>query len=297
MLIPPQEGADPMSVDVLTREFSTPTPIRLSVTTGAGSVQVDAVEGDRTVVTITPSSGRSDAGQAAMAGALVEQRGDQIVVEVPRRSVGFLRRGSDLAISIVLPAGSTAEILSDSATLRTTGILGAVSAKSGSGGVVIEHAREVTVHTGSGDTDVTRADGPVRVRSGSGDVAVHAAAGGCSVGTGSGDIRVERADGPLQINTGSGDVTVDDAANDVAVTTASGDHHLARVRRGQVKASSASGDVHVGVLDGTAVWLDVTTVSGTVHSALDRGEAPPEDEESVTVRITTVSGDISLARA
>jgi hypothetical protein len=286
-----------MSVDVLTREFSTSTPVRLSVTTGAGSVQVDAVEGDRTVVTITPSSGRSDAGQEAMAGALIEQRGDQIVVEVPRRSVGFLRRGSDLAISVVLPAGSTAEILSDSATLRTTGILGAVSAKSGSGAVVIEHAGEVTVHTGSGDTDVTRADGPVRVRSGSGDVAVHAAAGGCSVGTGSGDIRVERADGPLQINTGSGDVTVDDAANDVAVSTASGDHHLARVRRGQVKASSASGDVHVGVLDGTAVWLDVTTVSGTVHSALDRGEAPPEDEESVTVRITTVSGDISLARA
>lgn len=292
-----QKGTTPMSVDVLTREFSTPTPVRLSVTTGAGSVQVNAVEGDRTVVTITPSSVRSDAGQEAMAGVLIEQRGDQIVVEVPRRSVGFLRRGSDLAISIALPTGSSAEILSDSATLRTTGILGAISAKSGSGDVVIEHAGEVTVHTGSGDTDVTRADGPVRVRSGSGDVAVHATAGGCSVGTGSGDIRVERADGPLQINTGSGDVTVDDAANDVAVSTASGDHHLARVRRGQVKASSASGDVHVGVLDGTAVWLDVTTVSGTVHSALDRGEAPPEDEESVTVRISTVSGDISLARA
>jgi len=292
-----QKGTRPMSMDVLTREYRTPTPIRLSVTTGAGSVQVDAVDGDRTVVTITPAAGHSDARQQALAGAVVEQRGDQIVVEVPRRSVGFLGRGSALAISVLVPAGSTAEVFTDSADLRTTGLLGAVHAKSGSGDLVIEHAGEVSTHTGSGNTAVTRADGPVQVRSGSGDVAVHAAAGGCSVSTGSGDIRVERAEGPVQINTGSGDVTVDDAGSNVAVSTASGDHHLARVRRGQVKASSASGDVHVGVLDGTAVWLDVTTVSGTVHSALDRGEAPPQDEESVTLRVTTVSGDISLARA
>ena len=205
-----------MSMDVLTREYRTPTPIRLSVTTGAGSVQVDAVDGDRTVVTITPAAGHSDARQEALAGAVVEQRGDQIVVEVPRRSVGFLGRGSDLAISVLVPPGSTAEVFTDSADLRTTGLLGAVHAKSGSGDLVIEHAGEVSTHTGSGNTAVTRADGPVQVRSGSGDVAVHAAAGGCSVSTGSGDIRVERAEGPVQINTGSGDVTVDDAGSNVA---------------------------------------------------------------------------------
>jgi len=92
-------------------------------------------------------------------------------------------------------------------------------------------------------------------------------------------------------------VSVGDAADDVSISTASGDHHVGRVRRGQVKVDSASGDVHVGVVDGTAVWLDVNSVTGSVHSALEGGEPPAEGEDSVALRVTTVSGDISVSRA
>jgi hypothetical protein len=45
------------------------------------------------------------------------------------------------------------------------------------------------------------------------------------------------------------------------------------------------------------VWLDVNTLSGSVSSALSGGEPPVEGEEAVELRVDTVSGDISLARA
>ncbi len=279
------------------REFTTPSAVRLSVEAGAGDIRIDAVGGDRTVVTLRPSRAGDETALELIARTTVEQRGDQVVVEIPRRGVGFMRRVPELVITARVPTGSTLEVASDSADIRTTGRLDSVRTKTGSGDVLLADVGDAHAQTGSGDTQIERADRSVRVQSGSGDVVVRAVEGSCSVGTGSGDVRIDRASGPVQVNSGSGDVSVDDAGDDVSINTASGDHHVGRVRRGQVKINSASGDIRVGVVDGTPVWLDVSSLTGSVHSALEGAEPPTEGEDSVALRVTTVSGDISLSRA
>jgi len=283
--------------DELTYGFTTPDPVRLSIEAGAGEVRVDASTTDRTTVILRPRRSGDDTARELIDRTTVVQRGDRIVVKMPRRGIGFMRRAPELEISVAVPTGSSLEIAADSADIRSTGQLGNVRTKSGSGYVQLHHVAEAYVQAGSGDTGIERADAVVRVQAGSGDVVVRSAAAACSVTTGSGDVRVEACAGPLQVNSGSGDVSVDEAGEDVSVTTASGGHHVGRVRSGQVKSSSASGDIHVGVLDGTPVWLEVSSLSGSIHSALEGGEPPADDEDSVFLRVTTVSGDISLARA
>lgn len=281
----------------LSRQFDTPAPVRLRVEAGSGVVHVEATDTDRTDVLVRPAREGDDIARDLIARTAVEQRGDHVVVEVPRRGVGFLRRSPDLVITVGVPSGSSLEASAESADVRTTGSLATVRTKTGSGDVVLDHVGEAHVQTGSGDTDVERADGSVRVQTGSGDVTARTVQGGCWVGTGSGDVRVQQVGGPVQVNTGSGDVGIDDAGDDVSINTASGDHLVGRVRRGQIKINSASGDIHVGVLDGTPVWLDVTSLTGSVHSVLEGGGPPADGEDSVAMRVNTVSGDISLSRA
>jgi hypothetical protein len=274
-------------------EFPATGPVRLRVEFGAGHITIKATETDRVSVDLR---GDGDSGDALAAETLIEQRGDEVLVDVPRRT-GFLRRSPQLTLTVTLPEGSRVDVRSESADLDATGRLGDAQVKAGSGDTRIEQANDVTVQAGSGDVDLGTAHGFATLTAGSGDITARSITGPGRVSTGSGDIRVERADGPLQANSGSGDVQVDAAEGDVNANTASGDQFVSRVARGRVKLNSASGDIHVGVVDGTPVWLDVNTLSGSVDSALSGGEPPVDGEDAVELRVNTVSGDISLARS
>jgi len=260
-------------------KFSTPAPVLLQIETAGGQVRVDAHDADHTVVRLRPSRAGDDRALDLIANSTVEQRGDRVLVEVPPAGVGFLRSSPDIDITVSLPTGSRLELAAKSADLRTSGLLDAVHVQIGSGDVWLDHVGEAHVQSGSGDTMLAVADRSVRVE------------------TGSGDVHLQHVTGALQVSTGSGDVLVDDACADVTIHTASGDHRVGRVRRGTVAMDSASGDVQVTVVEGTPVWLDVTSLSGSVHSALAGSEPPGDGEDAVALHINTVSGDISLAHA
>ena len=274
-------------------EFPVHGPARLFIEFGAGHITLEACDTDLVTVDLR---GDDDAADALAAETAVEQRGEQVVIAVPRRT-GFLRRAPRLRLRVTLPTGSRVDARSESAELDATGQLGDVQVKAGSGDTRIEHAYDVKVQSGSGDVSIGTAEGAATLAAGSGDVTVRAITGPGRVSTGSGDIRVEHAHGPLQANSGSGDVQLDAAEGDVNANTASGDQAVHRVARGRVKLNSASGDVHVAVVDGTPAWVDVHTVSGSIDSALSDGEPPVEGEDAVEMRVRTVSGDIFLARA
>lgn len=276
-------------------EFTVSDEPRLRVEVGAGDVLIDARETDRIRVDFDANLD-DDSTRALIERAVVEQRGDEVVVALPRRS-GFIRRSPEIDVRITVPLHCRVDVRTESGDLTTSGRLGDAQVKTGSGEVRIELTADLRVQSGSGDVIVGAHDGTATVTTGSGDVSVRLAGGSARLSTGSGDIRVDRSDAPIQINTGSGDVSVDATEADVTANTASGDQHLGRVCRGRVRLNSASGDIHVGVLDGVPVWLDVNTLSGSVNSALSGGEPPTEGEDAVELKVNTVSGDIALAKA
>lgn len=276
-------------------EFHTPQAPRLRIEIGSGDIEIEATQTDRTTVEITARA--DEAGQEAIAETRVEQRGNDIVIEAPRRS-SFFRRGPELRVHVVLPVQSQLDARVNSADLHTSGRLMTATVKTGSGDVRLDTVTEDThVQAGSGDIEIQVAGLSTKVQSGSGDVRIRQSRGQLNVNTGSGDIEVDRAESPVQLSTGSGDIRVGDAAGSVSTNSASGDQLIARVASGRVRSNSASGDVHIGVTDGTAAWLDVNTLSGSVHSELDGAEPPADDDDTVEVRVNTVSGDITLVRA
>jgi DUF4097 and DUF4098 domain-containing protein YvlB len=130
----------------------------------------------------------------------------------------------------------------------------------------------LSAHLGSADL---RTDGPlatVTTRTGSGDVDIVETTGDLSAESGSGDVRCGRIGGALRTHTASGDISVAEVIE------------------------AASGDISVGVPAGTAVWMDLVSMSGTTRNDLQvTGE--PAGGASLRLRVQTMSGDIRIHRA
>ena len=83
----------------------------------------------------------------------------------------------------------------------------------------------------------------------------------------------------------------------VSAKTGSGDVRVGQAWSGEVRATTASGDVDVSVARGTAVWLDLNTISGDVRNDLDAIAGPDETDATLELRAKTASGDITVTRA
>lgn len=277
--------------------FTTTTPPRLTIQFRAGDISIDTHEGDETTVDLRARS-NDDAARALVEETLVEQRGENIVVVVPKRSQGLFGNAPELSLAITAPHGTRLNVKTASADLAARGTYGESRVASGSGDVSLESLTgEAHLRSGSGDMTVDTTTAELSVGSGSGDVRVGSAAGALTVQSGSGDLVVTTATGPLKVQTGSGDIEVDEAADEVKAQTGSGDVALKRVSRGRVQVKAASGDLHVGVADGIPAWLDVRTVTGGVDSDLDATEPVGAGEDYVRLDLKTVSGDIEITRA
>lgn len=266
--------------------FDTDHPVKLYVENGSGSIVVAASDRTRTDVRLTGAH----AGEAT-----VVHDGEQISVLAPKSRSGFLGGDHKLDIEVLVPTDSHLNVRSGSAEVTGTGRLATARIKCGSGDVSLDHVVVAAViDTGSGDVVVGSADGELRIRSGSGDVSLDRVAGSASISTGSGDVRISRSSAPVVVKTGSGDLEILEADGDVASTTGSGDVVVRSAHRGRISANGASGDILVGVPAGTAVWTDITTITGRVTSTLPSVGEPEPGSDHVELRATTVSGDIAL---
>jgi DUF4097 and DUF4098 domain-containing protein YvlB len=277
--------------------FTTPTPPRLTIEFRAGDITIDTQDVTETTVEL---HGRSDdrATQALIEDTIIDQRGDDVVVLVPKRSHGLFGSSPELRVDITAPHGSRLNVKSASADLAARGSFGQSRVSSGSGDISVEETTGAAqVRSGSGDVHIRAALADVTVGTGSGDVRLGSTGAAATVQSGSGDVEVESAAGALKVQTGSGDIVVGSAADDVRTQTGSGDVSVRRVSRGRVHAQAASGDLHVGVADGVPAWLDVKTITGGVSNDLGSAEPVGADEEYVHLDLKTVSGDIEIARA
>lgn len=278
------------------RTFPTPTPVSLRVEIWQGEVIVQGRDTDTTTVELEPLHGDSGA-QDLIEAARVEQRGDEILVLLPKTKTSFFRGRADVQATITLPAFSAARIETASADVSTSGELGETRISTGSGDVRVEHAVTAMVRTGSGDIDLGVVEGYCDVKGGSADIAVGRVDGDCTVLSGSGDLDLGRVAGQLKVKTGSGDVVVREGGEGIDAMAGSGDVQVRRVDHGRVEAKTGSGDVSVGVAQGTAVFLDLNTVTGDVNCALDAAEAPGDDTPVVELVVSSATGDVAVEYA
>jgi DUF4097 and DUF4098 domain-containing protein YvlB len=274
--------------------FDTPRPVRLRVEITSGELRVAATETATTTVLLEPMRDSSGA-RRLIEEIQVDQQGDDISVIFPKFRGGLFGSKAEVRATVTVPVDSSARIRSGSADVLGTGQFGQIDVQAGSGDVSFEETASAKIQTGSGDVDIQGIDGVLEAKAGSGDVTFGSVAGAARITTGSGDILVTRAAGQVNIKAGSGDVVITEAVESVDAMTGSGDLLVKRLVHGRLKAKTGSGDVLVGVPDGTAAFLDVMSISGSVSSELEATDSP-DGGPTAEVAVMTASGDIVLKR-
>jgi Putative adhesin len=276
---------------MIQRTYETPGELRLEIRIPSGRVDVETHDGTQTEVELLAD--REDALEHAVVELRERGGGHELVVDVERKKGGGLSafginididlgfRSPNYRLHVRCPHGVDARFKTASAEVQAKGRL-----------------RTVEANTASGDLTLEDVEGKLAIKTASGDVKLHHARSDVRIQTVSGDVYVERVDGDATFQVVSGDVRVDDAGGAVTAKSVSGDVALGAVVEGDVTLNAVSGDLHVGVRRGSRVYVDATSVSGSMESELELGDEPPSsDGPMVELRARTVSGDVELVRA
>ncbi len=285
-----------MTQDSVRFDFPTPRPVDLKVELNSGMIDITAAETSSATVELEAVHGDTYA-QELVANARVEQHGDRISVILPKAKNSLFGRKGQVRASIVVPLDSSLRIDTSSADVTGHGRLGAANINSGSGDVELADIASGDVKAGSGDVEVDAVAESIKVKTGSGDVSVGSIGGTGEISAGSGDVVVGDLADAIKVKTGSGDIVIKSGGEHIDVMAGSGDVALKRVEGGEVIAKTGSGDVSIGILRGTAAYLDIQTVTGDVTSSLDPSGAPGEGDPTVSISVMSGTGDVVLQHA
>lgn len=270
-----------------------PAGAHLIVQNVLGDVRVRGQEGATQMRVHAEGAIRAEGPEQAEQGAgawapVIEQRGDVVFVRVARAG-----KFASADVDITVPTGASVEI------------------QSTAGDVVVEDTRAaVSVESASGDITVRQVADKIRLISASGDIVLEQAeADKIDVQTQSGDIRCDFCTGKedLRARTASGDIVVQQLnAGRVSLTSASGDIRLEfrEPFHGEAHLQTASGDVAVGLPQGSYCVVRVISTDGEVQNQLgialtrnERGEWEGtfgRGVEAGTLVARTIRGDVIL---
>jgi len=278
--------------------FNTPEPISLTVEFGVGDLRIVASDRTDTTVEVRPSDPAKQADVTAAEQTRVEYAGGRLLIKAPKnwRQYTFRGGGESIDVQVELPAGSQLRGETGVAALHCQGRLGECRYKTGVGDLQVDQAGAVQLRTGVGDITVEQADGDAELTTGSGSLRIDGIGGAAVVKNSNGDTWIGRLTGDLRVNAANGRISVDQASGAVAAKSANGDVRLGEVAHGTVLAQTGFGKVEVGIRDGVAAWLDLSTRYGTVRNNLDTADRPGVGEDAVEVRARTAFGDITIHR-
>jgi DUF4097 and DUF4098 domain-containing protein YvlB len=281
------------------RTFDTPSPISIVIEVGAGHIRITTSDRADTAVDVQPSNAGKRADVSAAEQTNIDFANGTLSVIGPkgwRQYTPWSSRGS-VDITIEAPAGSNLRGTAGAASVRCTGRLGDCHFKSGAADIDIDDVGPVELVTGSGQLNVGTATGHTVLTTASGAIRAGRIDGSAVVKNSNGDTSIHDVTGELRVKAANGRVTVDHAENDVVLKSANGDLRIGDVARGTVVAHTAHGKVDIGIRDGVAAWLDLSTQFGTVRNELDDSASPDAGEATVEVRAQTAFGDITIRRA
>lgn len=248
---------------MIERSFTTPLPLELEVSIPSGQIDVETIDGEESHVVV-------DGHEKMLENVDVRHDGRRLVVELRGKSkFGFIGavNSSGLHVRASVPHGASAKIKTASADADLAGRL---------------HA--LTINTVSGDARIRgEIEDDASVKSVSGDVELGRVGGDVSIQTVSGDLRAGLVGGSIDTKSVSGDIRVDSASS------------------GRVRFTSVSGDVEIGIAEGSLLDVDAGSTSGDLASEVPLASDPLDemagDAPTVELRGRTVSGDVRVFRA
>jgi hypothetical protein len=276
--------------------FDTPEPISATAHVEAGSIRFTAGDRPDTLVEVRPRDPERDQDVRAAEQTEVTCAGGVLTVRTPRQR-SLLGRTGTVDVTVELPTGSRVEVTGAWAQVFGEGRLGEVRVKTSSGDVRLDATGPLHLTASHGSITVDRVEGTAEITTSSGSLRVGTVDGPAVLKNSHGTTTVGTATGDLRVSGANGDIDIARAEGPVAATTAHGTLRVAEVARGAVRLETSYGAIEVGIREGTAAWLDVSSRHGQVRNTLTASEAPQKSEETVEVRARTRYGNIDVRRA
>ncbi|MER5852634.1 DUF4097 family beta strand repeat-containing protein [Streptomyces sp. NPDC002012] len=276
--------------------FDTPQPISVNAHVDAGSIQFAATGRADTVVDVAPRDPKKDQDVRAAEQTEVTYASGVLTVRTPKQRY-LLGRTGTVDVTVELPTGSRIDMTGAWAQVLGEGRLGEVRVKTSSGDVRLDTTGPLQLTASHGSITVDRIEGMAEITTSSGSLRVGTVDGPAVLKNSHGTTTVGTATGDLRVSGANGDINIERAEGSVAATTAHGTLRVAEVTCGTVQLETSYGAIEVGVREGTAAWLDVSSRSGQVRNTLTASETPEKTEDTVEVRARTRHGNIDVRRA
>jgi len=275
--------------------FDTPEPISVTAHVGAGSLQF--VAGDRadTVVEVRPRDPKRDKDARAAEQTEVTYAGGVLTVRTKeRRMIG---PSGLVDVTVELPTGSRIDATGSWTQVLGEGRLGEARVKTSGGDVRLDITGPLQLDVSHGSIAVDRVEGAAEISTSSGDLRVGLVDGPAVLKNSHGTTTVGAVTGELRVSGANGGIDIARAEDSVTGTSTNGHLRIAEVARGAVQLETSNGSIEIGVREGTAAWLDVSSNRGQVRNTLAASEAPEQTEDTVKVRARTNWGNIDILRA
>ncbi|MFJ3983732.1 DUF4097 family beta strand repeat-containing protein [Streptomyces fungicidicus] len=275
--------------------FDTPEAISVTAHVYSGSLQFTASDRPDTVVELRPRDPKKDLDVRATEQTEVTCVNGALTVRTPKANL--LGRGGTVDITVELPTGSDIDVTGAGANVLGEGRLGEVRVKISASDVRLDTTGPLKLTAAHGSIAVERVEGPAEITSSTGSLRVGFVDGPAVLKNSHGTTAVGTATGELSVRGANGDIEIRRAEDSVTATLANGALRVDEVVRGAVQLETNYGAIDIGVRQGTAAWLDVSSGHGQVRNALTASGAPEQTEDTVEVRARTRFGNIDIRRA
>ncbi|MGW9029501.1 DUF4097 family beta strand repeat-containing protein [Streptomyces sp. NPDC055722] len=275
--------------------FDTPEPISVTAHVGAGSIRFTASDRLDTVVEVRPLNPKRDKDVRAAEQTEVAYASGVLTVRTKERRL--IGPSGAVDVMVDLPTGSRIDMNGSWTQVLGEGRLGEVRVKASGGDVRLDSTGPLQLTVSHGSITVDRVEGMAEVVTSFGSLRVGTVDGPAVLKNSHGTTTVGAAIGDLQVSGAHGNIDITRAEGSVTATTAHGTLRVDEVARGTIQLETAYGAIEVGIREGTAAWLDVSSERGQVRNTLAASEAPEETEDTVEVRARTRWGNIDVRRA
>lgn len=273
--------------------FDTPGPIAATVVVAGAEVRVTASDRTDTVVLVEPIDKANQSDVKVASKAKVDFAGGQLSAKT---TVSGDKKGSVL-ITINLPAGSSLVAYLAHSRVHADGSLGECELHMASGQVQLDRINALQANIAGGEVTIGHIAERASIEGAASALRISEAMDTVRLSSSGGQTWIGHAVADLDLSSGHGGFDIDRADGSVTAKTGDGAIRIGRLTRGQAELLNRSGNIEVGISEGTAARVDATSKAGSVRNSVPPQENPDPSDDKVTIRARTRYGDIILQRA
>jgi Putative adhesin len=273
--------------------FDTPGPIAATVVVAGAQVRVTASDRTDTVVLVEPIDKASKTDVRVASKTKVDFTGGQLSVKT---TVSGDKNGS-VVITIDLPAGSSLVAYLAHSRVHADGSFGECELHMASGRVQLDRISALQANIAAGEVTIGHIAERATIDGAAFAMRISEVKDTVKLTSSGGQTWIGHAAADLDLSSGHGGFDIDRADGSVTAKTGDGGIRIGRLTRGQAELLNRSGNIEVGISEGTAARVDANSERGSVRNSVSSQENPDTSDNKVTVHARTRYGDIIVHEA